>query len=71
MTEKTLNLKWTNVLGLEKDHVYHVVSNLTCWDLLELMETEHITVDYLLDICYPPLPPVDEEELSPPCEATP
>jgi hypothetical protein len=59
MTGEKLNLTWSKTLDLEKDQAYHVVCNLTCWDLLELMEHEHITVDCLLDMCYPP-PPKNE-----------
>lgn len=54
MTSGKLNLNWSKTFDLEKDHTYHVVGNLTCWDLLDLMEAEHITVDCLLDMCYPP-----------------
>ena len=59
-------LTYAKTFVIGKEDTYQVVSNLTCWDLLELMEAEHITVDCLLDMCYPPPPKNESTEVNSP-----
>lgn len=66
MDGENANLTYVKTFAIEKDYTYHVVSNLTCWDLLELTEVEHITLDCLLDMCYPPPPKNESTDVTTP-----
>ena len=45
-------VSYTNAVLRGKDWDYKVVVNLTCWDILELLEMEHIETETLFYMCY-------------------
>lgn len=40
---------------LHEGHHYKILSNVNCWDLLVLMETEYVEEDLIIDICFGPI----------------
>ena len=39
---------------LDKEHHYKILTNLNCWDLLMLMESDYVEEDDLIHICFGP-----------------
>ena len=53
-TEESAPLSYKAMFERGKDWDYKVVANLTCWDVLALLEMEHVSTEELCEMCYPP-----------------
>ncbi len=47
-------LEWKEILAVDKDYYYIAISNIDCWDLLQILETWHNETEDLLMLCYQP-----------------
>ena len=47
------NLDYTSIVADFKEHSYVVVSNINCWDLLTILESDYNRNDELIELCYP------------------
>lgn len=50
--EGECTVSYRNAILQGKDFDYKVVVNLTCWDMMELLEMEHIETETLFYMCY-------------------
>lgn len=46
-------LDYTEMAKRPRDWDYKIVANLTCWDLLTILEAEFNKTEDLLELCYP------------------